>query len=447
MQHTKILSVLALASLSLGAASLSRASAHANAQLMPLTQHAAPHDSLTRSAERLRGRVERRFGTAPSVAALRDALAVRRAMFAKALDVRLQDDETGEEIAAWSVSLGRYPEWMAFDPKSTRFALDERVMAEYLTANPPDGVTTPSFATATGTYDDGKVLRATVDGTVRDGQTYVVENLVDTLVETFGGSHQVAVFPVHSVRGAVLFDDGGQTLVLHELGVGRSVFNTSPWGRKQNVRKAMNERANGVVIPQGSTFSFNATLGGPITHGNGWYDSLIIVGGSKLEPAPGGGICQGATTVYRAAMSAGLPIVTRKSHSLYVTYYKQYGMGLDATVFPGQQDMKFENDTPGPLLLVGKTDEGDNAYSTLYGIDDGRDVSLEGPYFGYTHGEPVLGRTLRSSEVAWIQRVTKPDGTVREQLQVAQYGKLPKSVALEFEPATHGAADLVADAR
>jgi len=93
------------------------------------------------------------------------------------------------------------------------------------------------------------------------------------------------------------------------------------------------------------------------------------------------------------------------------------------------------------------TDELDNAYSTLYGIDDGRQVALDGPYFGYTHREPVLGRTLSSREVAWIQRVTMSDGTVREQLQVAQYSGLPKSVALEFTPQMHGAADLVAEAR
>ena len=209
----------------------------------------------------------------------------------------------------------------------------------------------------------------------------------------------------------------------------------------------MNEKANGVLIPQGSTFSFNATLGGPVTYSTGWYDSLIIVNGKDLEPAPGGGICQSATTVYRAAMSAGLPIVTRKSHSLYVTYYKQFGMGMDATVFPGKQDMRFENDTPGPMILVGSTDDADNAYSTIYGIDDGRAVSLEGPYFGSNHKDPVMGRTLRGNEVAWVQRVTAADGTVREDLQVAQYSQLPKSVALEFEPVTHAAADLVADAR
>ncbi len=442
VQHTKTLSVLAVTSLLLGMATLS----HVNAKATP----DAPQlrDSLTRTAERLQQRIEGRYGKKPGIPALKNAISTRRAMFAHSLMVALQDEDTGEVVDSWEITLAEHPEWMAFDfQHEARFYLDKDVIAHALKTNPPEGLETPSFATVTGTHDDGKVLRATVDGTVADGHTYDADELVDTVVESFEKGKTLAAFPVKNVEGAILYNDGTQTLVLHRLGVGRSEFHTSPWGRKQNVRKAMNEKANGVLIPQGSTFSFNATLGGPVTYSNGWYDSLIIVNGKDLEPAPGGGICQGATTVYRAAMSAGLPIATRKSHSLYVTYYKQFGVGMDATVFPGKQDMRFENDTPGPMILVGSTDDADNAYSTLYGIDDGRSVSLEGPYFGSVHKDPVLGRALRGNEVAWVQRVTAADGTVREDLQVAQYSQLPKSVALEFEPVTHAAADLVADAR
>lgn len=405
-------------------------------------------DSLTKTAERLQRRIERRFQKSPGLPALRNAVSVRRAMFARNVTIAMQDDATGEEISTWSVSLGRYPDWMAFDFQGeARFYLDEQVIAASIAATPPDGLTVPSFATASTTIGDGKVQRTTVEGSVSDGQTYDTEELVGTIVKAFQHGQDLAVFPVQNINGAILYDDGSSTVVLHELGVGRSEFHSSPWGRKQNVRKAMNEKANGVVIPQGSTFSFNATLGGAITHGNGWYDSLIIVNGKDLEPAPGGGICQAATTVFRAAVAAGLPITTRKSHSLYVHYYKEFGMGLDATVFPGRQDMQFTNDTPGPMILVGMTDDADNAYSTLYGVEDDRAVTMEGPYFGYTHTEPVMGRTLRNGEVAWIQHVQNADGTTRDQLLVAQYTGLPKSVALEYEPVMHGAGDLVADAR
>lgn len=451
--YTKTLAVFGLVGI-LGAGSA--AFSHSTAQAVPVaTTKAAPaaprpeqHASLARVAERLQGRIERRFQKSPAIGTLVNALIARRAMFSRSITIAFQDEDTGREVSRWNVSLGRYPEWMAFDLQGgARFAIDQTAIERTVLESGPDGLSAPSFATVVQTAPEGKIIRATVEGAVADGQLYDARKLAASIADSFKGARDVAVFPVQHVEGAVLYDDGTTTHVLHELGAGRSEFASSPWGRKQNVRKAMNEKANGVVIPQGAVFSYNDTLGGPITYSRGWYDSLIIVNGRDLEPAPGGGICQSATTVYRAAMAAGLPIVTRKSHSLYVAYYKQYGVGMDATVFPGKQDMKFENDTEGPLVLLGRTDSEDNAYSTIYGIDDGRHVVLDGPYFGYTHKEPVMGRTLRGGEVAWVQRVTKPDGSVREQLQVAQYSGLPKSVALEFEPTMHGAADLVADAR
>lgn len=454
MQHTKTLTILGLvATLASGGVYFAHAASTASVApaAAPVAKHAPVtpvHDSLARTAERLQGRVQRRFKQNPSLSDLRDALETRRALFARTIAVTFHADNTGQDVATWNVSLGGHPDWVSFSLQGRpRFAIDESAVRSYLAQNAPEGLSAPSFATVIETHEEGKIVRATVEGEPRDGHMFNVDVVADAVIDSFADGSDAVTVAVQDIKGAVLYDDGSSTHVLHELGVGRSEFASSPWGRKQNVRKAMNEKANGVVIPQGATFSFNDTLGGPITYSRGWYDSLIIVNGRDLEPAPGGGICQSATTVYRAAMAAGLPIVTRKSHSLYVTYYKRYGVGMDATVFPGKQDMTFQNDTQGPVVLLGKTDEHDNAYSALYGIDDNRQVALDGPYFGYTHKEPVMGRVLRNGEVAWIQRVVMPDGTVREQLQVAQYSGLPKSVALEYQPMLHGAADLVADVR
>lgn len=455
MKHTHQLIALGLiGTLASGGAFFAHAASSASLAAVPSKQQqqaklapvAVQDDSLTRVAERLQSRIERRFNKSPTLASLRDAVGVRRALFARSIEVAFQDRDTGADVSRWTVSLGRYPEWMAFSLEGgPRFEIDESAIELYLAQNAPDGLSAPSFATVVETKQEGTIVRATIEGSVADGQIYENGDVADAVIAAFKGNAPVAVVQVQDIEGAVLYNDGTTTHVLKELGQGRSEFASSPWGRKQNVRKAMNEKANGVIVAPGEVFSYNATLGGPITYSRGWYDSLIIVNGRDLEPAPGGGICQSATTVYRAAMAAGLPIVKRKSHSLYVTYYKQYGVGMDATVFPGKQDMTFQNDTQGPLVLLGMTDDADNAYSTLYGIDDGRQVALDGPYFGYTHTEPVLGRKLTSREVAWVQRVTMPDGTVREQLQVAQYSGLPKSVALEFTPQLHGSADLVAD--
>lgn len=460
MKHTHILAVSGIvATLASGSAAF----AHVSAKTAALQQQhvaaipsvykakapiVAQDDGASRVAARLQSRIERRFNKSPSLADLRDAVQVRRDLFARSIAVSFRDQSTDAEVSTWTVSLGRYPDWIAFSLEGgPNFSIDESAIDAYLAQNAPDGLSAPSFATVVETKAEGKIVRATIEGTPKDGQVFDTAKIADAVIDAFKKNQDVVAVSVQDVDGAVLYNDGTTTHVLTELGKGRSEFASSPWGRKQNVRKAMNEKANGVVIPAGSTFSFNDTLGGPITYSRGWYDSLIIVNGKDLEPAPGGGICQSATTVYRAAMAAGLPIVKRKSHSLYVTYYKEYGVGMDATVFPGKQDMTFQNDTQGPIVLLGMTDEDDNAYSTLYGIDDNRQVALDGPYFGYTHTETVMGRKLTSREVAWIQRVVMPDGTVREQLQVAQYSGLPKSVALEFEPQMHGAADLVADVR
>jgi vancomycin resistance protein YoaR len=93
------------------------------------------------------------------------------------------------------------------------------------------------------------------------------------------------------------------------LSTGRSNFKGSGAGRKSNVRKALNERVNNIFVPAGAVFSFNDTLG-TVSTGNGWQMALTIFDGVDLRPAPGGGICQASTTVYRAALAAGFPIMT-----------------------------------------------------------------------------------------------------------------------------------------
>ena len=72
----------------------------------------------------------------------------------------------------------------------------------------------------------------------------------------------------------------------------------------------------------------------------------------KLEDVFGGGICQVSTTLFNAAFFAGLEIVERKNHSIYIDHYPK---GRDATVSAGGPNMRFRNDTeplhPGPGRL------------------------------------------------------------------------------------------------
>jgi vancomycin resistance protein YoaR len=100
------------------------------------------------------------------------------------------------------------------------------------------------------------------------------------------------------------------------------------------------------VIPPGATFSFNQTTGAR-TAEKGFREAPVIING-ELQNGLGGGVCQVSTTVFNAAYEAGLPIVSRTNHALYISHYPQ---GRDATVNYPDTDLRFTNDTGNWLLL------------------------------------------------------------------------------------------------
>jgi len=100
------------------------------------------------------------------------------------------------------------------------------------------------------------------------------------------------------------------------------------------------------VIAPGETFSFNGATGAR-TADKGFREAPVIING-ELQTGLGGGVCQVSTTVFNAAYEAGLPIVSRTNHALYISHYPQ---GRDATVNYPDLDLKFRNDTDHWLLL------------------------------------------------------------------------------------------------
>ena len=96
---------------------------------------------------------------------------------------------------------------------------------------------------------------------------------------------------------------------------------------------------------------------------------------SSSRTAPGGGICQVSTTVFRAAYAAGLPIVERYNHGYIVDWYGE--PGLDATIFTPTVDFRFRNDT-GAYLLVESVVDALNGTITinLWGTRPNREVTI-----------------------------------------------------------------------
>lgn len=105
-------------------------------------------------------------------------------------------------------------------------------------------------------------------------------------------------------------------------------------------------RINGHVLLPGETFSMNDVVG-QRTRENGFAPGWVIQGGREVEEV-GGGVSQGATTIFNAAFAAGLEDVEHHPHTLY---YDRYPAGREATVYYGSLDLRFKNDTDHAVVI------------------------------------------------------------------------------------------------
>ncbi|MFA5829761.1 MAG: VanW family protein [Candidatus Gracilibacteria bacterium] len=215
--------------------------------------------------------------------------------------------------------------------------------------------------------------------------------------------------PVHEDKAKVNISDELKDLGIKELlATGHTSYYGSPPNRMHNINVGI-QKYNGLLVKPGEQFSFNKYLG-QVDYSSGYLPEKVIKQ-NKIELEVGGGICQVSTTLYRAALWAGLPIIERAPHSWKVTYYSQIGgHGLDATIYPGSHDLKFLNDTPS-YLLIQAYDEGSNAYFKFYGTNDGRSVALDGPHGG-------------GMNYIWYRLITK-DGQTKKEPIASTYKPIP----------------------
>ena len=159
------------------------------------------------------------------------------------------------------------------------------------------------------------------------------------------------------------------------IAVGKSDFTHSIPQRIHNLTIAAS-KFNGVLIPKGKEFSFNETVG-EISSLTGYQPAYVIKEG-KTVLGDGGGVCQVSTTLFRAALNAGLPIIERNAHAYRVGYYENDSQpGFDATIYGPTVDLKIKNDTPGYILIETEVDAENNLlYFKFYGKKDNRRVEI-----------------------------------------------------------------------
>jgi vancomycin resistance protein VanW len=126
-------------------------------------------------------------------------------------------------------------------------------------------------------------------------------------------------------------------------------FATSVDGRSRNQRHnalLALKHLDGIRIPAGGTFSFNAHVGG-FNRDAGFRRAPVSYNGQLID-SWGGGVCQASTTTYNAALLAGMTILERHPHQFCPSYIIP---GRDAAVSFGEIDLKFKNPYTFPVRL------------------------------------------------------------------------------------------------
>src|SRR5258708_6108144 len=231
-------------------------------------------------------------------------------------------------------------------------------------------------------------------------------NIVNALIQLEKSDNKETTFdiPAITTKAKIKTSDVNNLGIKELIGRGTSRFAGSIASRVYNVNLAAS-KFNGVIIPAGEVFSFDETIG-DISAFTGYKQAYIISGGKTIL-GDGGGVCQVSTTIFRAAMNAGLPIIERNAHAYRVHYYEEDALpGLDATVYSPTVDFKFKNDTPGSILIQTHIDLSNLVLTfEFYGTTDGRVATVT---------KPILSNYVPAPPPLYTEDPTLPRGVVKQ---------------------------------
>ena len=250
-----------------------------------------------------------------------------------------------------------------------------------------------------------KEFKPAEDGIVLNQEDFTA-NLISSF-EALENSDQKTItitLPVKRTPPDYKTEDVNSLGIKELVGLGKSKFVGSIPSRIHNIKLAAS-KFNGILVKPEEILSFNQILG-EVSKETGYQQAYIIKEGQTVL-GDGGGVCQVSTTLFRAVLNAGLPIVERQAHAYRVSYYEQDSPpGFDATVFSPLPDFKFKNDTTGHLLIQTKFD-GNNKTLVfeIYGTKDNREVYIS---------KPVISGTTPPPEDLYIDDPSLPSGKIKQ---------------------------------
>jgi vancomycin resistance protein YoaR len=231
-------------------------------------------------------------------------------------------------------------------------------------------------------YDEGKVdefiegIRAEIDVAPVDAEVVLDVDAPRILTESSDGRKLDVEATKESLHSLLLAGTGETALKVDilkpavssdEVSGGLAVIasyktdmTTSSSNRYKNVKLALSN-FHAMAVYDGDIISFNDVVG-ERTAGRGYMQAPEYSGTSVIT-GYGGGSCQASTTLYCAAIMAGMDIIERHPHNMTVAYAEP---SLDATVSWGNKDFIFQNNTGSTIYIYTKVTR-KNAWVVIYG--------------------------------------------------------------------------------
>jgi len=181
----------------------------------------------------------------------------------------------------------------------------------------------------------------------------------------------------------------------HEIGSYATGLKGRASSQIYNVRLAT-RAINNKVIPPGGVFSFVRTIGS-WTADLGYVKAPVSYDG-ELVRSWGGGVCQASSTLYNAALLAGLEIVERHRHHWPARYAP---LGRDAAVAYSDIDLKFRNNLPAPIRIVGAIEGEKLVFRIMSTCRPDYSVRVESQVRSVTRPTEVVQDRTGSGEGRW----------------------------------------------
>lgn len=170
---------------------------------------------------------------------------------------------------------------------------------------------------------------------------------------------------------------------------------TAQASRTKNLELAC-KSINGTILNPGEEFSFNKIVG-ERTPDKGYQEAIVYTTGGKSEAESGGGVCQVASTIYTCCLLADLKVTERSPHMYLVTYVEE---GMDATIYWGLLDFKFQNSTEYPLRVDASV-SGGYVHIALVGTQPEKDydhIKLHGDIINVKDWKTVIDDPNKSED-------------------------------------------------